>query len=444
MGRSGLAVAESAARSGDHVTVFDEKMLDTEVRLAEADRIYACGAELVSGWHGRLKGMKADLLVTSPGFTRNHPALLDALDAGMEVISEVEYAFRIAKAPIVAITGTNGKSTTTVLTYLMCKACGKDIYLCGNLSGSGYDELTLTEAAMRAGPDAILVAEISSYQLEWVQEFRPKVATILNVTPDHFDRHPDFEDYQRTKQRISAQMAEGDTVVFDPTAPGIAGWPLPDLVRKILVGPKTEVGTSWTEEYLLLRKNQLEARELALIGPYQIQNAAYAFELAKGALDGALEPTHVESILREFKGLDHRLQRVADINGVQVLNNSMCTNPAALKASSEAIRSRQIILLGGNMKNLEFDEVLQELGTKHKLILFGDPLPGTLQEQFGERFQACPDLKSAFEMAILEAEAGETIVLSPGCASSSPYANFRERGVAFMEIVRNWQEANRV
>ncbi|HRI44911.1 MAG TPA: Mur ligase family protein, partial [Fimbriimonadaceae bacterium] len=220
MGRSGIAIATEGRRRGALPTVFDEQSAETPSQFDAVERLQGQGIPIVTGWHGHLDAEEFDLLVASPGFRREHPAIRDMVRGGREVISEVEFAYRLAESPIVAITGTNGKSTTTALTWLLLRAAGADAVLCGNISGSGFDEVTLTEAAAM-GSGKVLVAEISSYQLEWVRDFRPRVAAITNITPDHLDRHPNFEDYRATKLRLFARMKRDDVVVANADEPSL-------------------------------------------------------------------------------------------------------------------------------------------------------------------------------------------------------------------------------
>ncbi len=211
LGRSGLAVAKAALAAGDSPHVFDAKPAD-DAKIKP--QVKALGAvPFTPGFAGKFSKQDFDQLVTSPGVDMRSPMLKEAQRNGIEVISEIEFAYRISKAPIIGITGTNGKSTTTVMTWLALKAAGQDAVLCGNIFGSGFDEIPLTEAAMQSKVDQVLVAEISSFQLEWVRDFRPRCAGITNISPDHLNRYDSFDQYANTKRRIFDRMGEGDTIV---------------------------------------------------------------------------------------------------------------------------------------------------------------------------------------------------------------------------------------
>ncbi len=464
MGRSGFTIANAAQKRGAIVTVYDEHAADTDDRMAAVEKLQGLGVNVVTGWHGRLKDEAFDLLVASPGFKREHPAIRDALSKNKEVISEVEFAYRISKAPIIAITGTNGKSTTTVMTWLILKGAEVDAVLCGNLSGSGYPELTLTEAADVSTENQVLVAEVSSYQLEWVKEFRPRVATITNVTPDHLDRHPDFEDYKNTKLRLFAKMGNGDVVVVNEHEPSLHTEDLERAVSKDVAlrvfssatepssheewGAATELSTRRQNGTLILNGKEVRLQDLPLIGDHNITNALQAWELATAFLAADSERRFVGMLrgLMEFKGLQNRMERLGEKNGVLLVNNSMCTNPRAVIVSSSSLPMRQHILMGGLTKNLDFSVVRDYLGHEnHQVYLFGDEAsssePEALGTQLGKKWPEFPTLESAFQAATQAARPGEAILLAPGCLSAYPYANFRERGDAFRRIAKEWLDS---
>ncbi len=441
MGVSGEAVARAVQVHGGVPTVFDQKPADTASIMPVIDRLQANGIEAIAGWHGHLDPNEFDCLVVSPGFPRAHPAIKDM--AGKPILSEVEFAGRIALAPILAITGTNGKSTTTVMLWSILKGAHQDAYLCGNIAGSGYPEMTLTEAAMTAGPESFLVAEISSYQLEFVSTFRPRVAAITNVTPDHMDRHPDFADYHATKMRIFDRIADEDRAVINLDEPSLS---IEEIQRKVQENRKiitfspsgNHIGNGQTRrdgENLILSGETVPIASLPLSGDHNLTNAMMAWEMAAAVVRpsiGMLEG------LREFRGLANRMEPLGEFRGVTVINNSMCTNPAAVIASSKSVPGRQHLLMGGITKNLDFQPVGEYLSsTPHAVYLFG-PDPARLQSMLGREWPAFQSMESAWHAATQAAAPGDTILLAPGCASADPYVNFRERGDAFKEMVRSW------
>jgi UDP-N-acetylmuramoylalanine--D-glutamate ligase len=359
-----------------------------------------------------------------------------------EVIGEVEFAFRIARDPIVAVTGTNGKSTTTVLTWVLLSAAGKDAVLCGNIAGSGYPEVTITDAALRGGD--VLVAEVSSFQLETIVSFRPFVAAITSLAPDHLDRHPTFEDYKRCKLRIFENMGAGDTVVLNADDSALGRSDVPEGPRRVKFSPSGSGASNGYSarvgDQLFLGGLQIKVESLPLLGEHNVANAMMAWELACAAIGEPTEGQAEEmlSALLKFKGLANRMELVGEKGGVIVVNNSMCTNPAAVVASSSGLKRRQRLILGGNRKQLDFTPVGDYLrGTTHSAYLFGPDTDG-LNSQLRGSWPSFPSMQDAFVAAVADAVAGDAVVLMPGCASAEPYSNFRERGDAFRAMAQEW------
>ena len=222
LGRSGLGVARAVLELGGTPTVFDEKQRDALAKPETATAAEKDGINLEFDWKGDIDPAKYAYLVLNPAVDSRHPVIKKVQASGLPVLSEIEFAYRIAVAPIVAITGTNGKSTTAVMTYLCLLECGEEAVLCGNIFGSGYPERPLTDAALSAHANRILVAEVSSFQLEWVDEFEPMSAGITNITPDHMDRYDRFEDYAAAKRNVFRRQRPSDTAVMrvnDPEVP---------------------------------------------------------------------------------------------------------------------------------------------------------------------------------------------------------------------------------
>ena len=449
MGRSGIGAAQAASRLGAHVTVYDEKSADTDERMAELDALAAQGIAVVTGWHGRLAGEPMDTVLASPGFRRDHPALRDALGAGTQIWSEVEFAYQIAKAPIIAITGTNGKSTLTAMTYLILEAAGARPILCGNISGSGYPELTLTEAAETGRAEDVLVAEISSYQLEWVTEFRPRVATVTNVTPDHFDRHPHFQDYFDTKMRIFAQMGEGDVAVWNADELSVPKASIQSRGAEILAfhgGPSEPTAglPTWSGQEIIWDGARFPLDQLPVLGTHNITNALQALCLSAAYL-GSVTEDQKQAMLASlscFQPLGHRMERLGSKSGVTIVNNSMCTNPGAVIASSKALSTPHTLLMGGVMKGLDFAPVGDYLRARPevKVVLFSE-FRDDLARSMNMEWPGEAGMDLAFSRAVEEARPGEIVMLAPGCASAYPYDNFRQRGEAFRALAKEWLES---
>ena len=339
LGRSGLAVARAAISRGATVTVYDETPREKLGKPELAEEAEGLGAKLVLGQSFPMSASEETIIV-NPAIDHRHPCLQSQKE---KVIGEVEFAYRISKAPIIAITGTNGKSTTTAMTVVALRAAGIDAILCGNIFGSGLPEMPLTDAADQSTPEQVLVAEISSFQLEWVRDFAPIAAAITTITPDHLDRYDSFEDYAATKLRIFENAAvkidarEQFYLILESTTGFKAIGE--HNVRNAVTAAALTVATL---EWLLSQESSMDA-----IQAYQRERES------KG--NQAMLPHNAIKALREFPGLAHRMQFVAEVQGVRYINNSMCTNPAAVVASIESLATEPVhVLVGGVNKDLPF------------------------------------------------------------------------------------------
>ncbi|MDR3688601.1 MAG: UDP-N-acetylmuramoyl-L-alanine--D-glutamate ligase [Fimbriimonas sp.] len=497
LGRSGLGVGKAALHIGAMPRVYDrqsEEDLGSNEVYAQAREV---GLPLFLGWEGKFDRDETDLIVSNPAVDMRHPALVRAVDDGIEVISEVEFAYRISKAPIVAITGTNGKSTTTVMTFLCLRASGEQPILCGNIYGSGYEEMTLTEAALSASPNQTLVAEVSSYQLEWARQFKPVSAGITNIWPDHLVRYTGFDEYAATKQRIFDRMDEdgfavvkaNDPVVVPPggRTSGYVSRRGRGAVERQSRTPRPTVLTfgatgehARVEETGIRILNQfVKLEDLPFAEPHNYVNACMAALLAYGLLkhrakadpesnaarlisdaeskelsrlraarsvyDGpprlethlALPSTVIDG-LKAFKGLAHRMELVGERDGIRVINNSMCTNPDAVIKSAQSVRDPAHLLIGGVNKGLDFRPVRHYLANhRHRAYLFGKDAQ-EIDKMLGGEYPIFDTLNEAFDAATGNAVGGEVIMLAPGCASFDQFSDFRDRGNVFMAIAKEW------
>lgn len=442
-GRSGQAAAQAALSAGASVTVLDERTAPSNP--ATEAMFSQLGVAVRWGFSGAATRNEFDVLVTSPGVRRDHPILVSSAKNGVEVIGEIELAFRISRAPIVAITGTNGKSTTTVMTWLCLKEAGASARLCGNIFGSGYEEVPLTLAACQAGPEEILVAEISSFQLEWISQFCPIVAGITNLSSDHQDRYASFDDYAATKHRIYSAMQEGVYVHRAGDAWTAARQLSLSVEHWTFGAPEAEAHVG--ADYLRILNARIPLNALPFHAPHDLQNAMMAGLMAAAAL--RITRPEIEEVetrilqgLSKFQGLAHRMQRVGEISGIEFINNSMCTNAAAIVASSRAVDKSQHLLVGGRDKQLDFSALRDYLdldGQRHRVYLFGSDA-ANIAAQIGGEWPEFSTLAEAFTAAAMAAKPGEAVMLAPGMASMDQFSDFRERGELFVHLAKEWQE----
>jgi UDP-N-acetylmuramoylalanine--D-glutamate ligase len=497
LGRSGLAIGKAALQLGAKPRVFDQKALENLPKRDAFDEAVAAGIDVTLGWDGVFDASQIDLIVTNPAVDRRHSALRAAVLDGIEVISEVEFAFRISRAPIVAITGTNGKSTTTVMTYICLKACGEQPVLCGNIFGSGYDEMAMTEAALQSTPEQTLVAEISSFQLEWVRGFKPVAAGITNIWPDHLDRYTGFEEYAATKHKLFDKMdgedfavvKANDPVVVPPGGKGTGYRPrrlrtassatASESKPTVLTFGATGEHAKVEEHELRLLNMHVRLEDLPFTEPHNYTNACMAALLAYGALKNrALRtpdsnagrliahaecsemtrlkagrtvydapipdvpvlamPIEIVEGLKQFHGLAHRMEWVGEKGGIRVINNSMCTNPDAVIKSASSVRDPAHLLIGGVNKGLDFKPLKHYLANhRHHAYLFGADAQ-QINEMLGGSYPVFDTMESAFDEATRKAVRGEVIMLAPGCASTDQFRDFRDRGIVFKAIAKEW------
>lgn len=443
-GRTGASVARFLVAAGARVSVTDSRMAPPGLEgLPKADELAGLA---LGGLDGELLG-QAELVVVSPGVPLDEPILRDAGTRGAEVIGDVELFGRYAPAPVVAITGSNGKSTVTTLVGAMLEAAGRRAAVGGNLGTPATDLL---------GPEPVdvFVVEVSSFQAEALDRFRPRVAALLNLSADHLDRHPDATAYFEAKWRLFRNLGRGDSAVLaadDPRvrkrAPG-----LPEGVRRVWFGqgaPEEDgagVASHNGEQWLVLDRGGeqvpvLPLAEWPLVGCPNRANAAAA--LAIGSALG-LDPVAMASALRGFSGLPHRLEAVAEINGVRYVNDSKGTNVGAVQAALNGLNEPFVWIGGGVDKGGEFASLVPALRDRCRRAVLMGPAGETIAAAVGDEVPVVRvgDMAEAVARATEMAQPGDTIVLSPGCTSFDRYPDFAARGADFRRAVRAQEAEN--
>jgi len=433
-GRSGRAASALLARLDAQVVLADDN--PDSVHPDDLDDVVASRVQLFLGPDvGPALLDRADGVVASPGIRLDHPVLARAREKGIPVIGELDLGARAARAPLVAVTGTNGKTTTVHwIAHILAKARLRAI-LCGNVG-------TALCRVVAEKPDWFVV-EVSSFQLETVERFRPRVAAILNIAPDHLDRHPTARDYLATKARITANQQGDDALVLN--ADDAAVWSVGSATEALVWGfsLKGEVGRGvfLAGSRIVARKAPGEApraiasaEEIALPGRHNLANALAA---AAAALLCGVEIEQVAEGLRDFRGVEHRLERVRERRGVLYVNDSKATNPASLEVALRSFERPIVLIAGGRGKGVAYEELAPLISSRvRRLILLGEEAPrmkaawGGLVPTF---FAA--DMEEAVAEAARSAEPGDVVLLSPACASFDMYRNYEERGRHFKRIV---------
>jgi UDP-N-acetylmuramoylalanine--D-glutamate ligase len=385
-----------------HVVGFDRR------EDVDAGRLREAGVEVVLGADDPELLDGVDLLVKSPGVPPAAPLVAAARERGVTVWSEVELGFRLLANPILGVTGTNGKTTTSELLGDIFRAAGKDVAVAGNVGRP----LTGLDGAL--GKGAWIVCELSSFQLEDVDTFRPHIAILLNLAPDHLDRHGTFEDYRVAKLRIFENQTAEDVAVV-PRGFGT----IPGEARRI--------------EFSL--EDELPA-EPSIPGEHNRENAAAATAAARAA---GIPDDAIAAALSAFAGVPHRLELVREVAGVRFVNDSKATNPEAAERALSAYPPGIRLILGGSRKGIPFARLAKRAAASGvaQAYLIGDSADEIAEALAAEgvRFTYSRDLPTAVKDAFRDADPGEVVLLSPACASYDQFRDFEERGERFRELV---------
>ncbi|MEW6171465.1 MAG: UDP-N-acetylmuramoyl-L-alanine--D-glutamate ligase [Bacillota bacterium] len=435
-GKSGVAAARFLATKKADVALTDIK---TAAELPEAA---ALGVKTFLGAYPPVAGF--DLVVVSPGVPLTVEPVVEAREQGIEVTGELELAFRLTSAPVVAITGTNGKTTTTALIGEIFRTAGWRTLVAGNI---GTPLISVVESDT---PPDVIVAEVSSFQLETTRLFRPRVGVILNVTPDHLDRHRTMADYAAAKARIFVNQGEGDATVLnldDPLTAAMKGRS-PALELFFSRRHNLESGAFVRNDKLIFAHQRALMEicgvgEISIPGAHNLENALAAVAAA-GFMD---VPAHVIGrTLQDFKGVTHRLEFVDEIDGVRYVNDSKGTNPDAAIKALEAYDRPIVLIAGGRNKGSRFDTFAAKVKEKARvLVVLGESAEeiATAAAAAGVNliFRA-KGFKEAVHIAREAARPGDVVLLSPACASWDMFRNYEERGELFKQTVR--EIANRI
>jgi UDP-N-acetylmuramoylalanine--D-glutamate ligase len=433
LGKSGVASALFMKAHGARVTVSDTKSGD-ELRN-EIPVLLDNGITVETGGHGDRTFRGQDLIVVSPGVPVDAPPLVQARSLGETVIGEVELAAQFLPGPIVAITGSNGKTTTTTLTGEILTAAGFPALVGGNI---GTPAISLAE---RAKPGTLIVLEISSFQLETIQSFRPKVAVVLNVTPDHLDRHRTFEIYAEAKARIFENQQPEDRAVLNADDPTCVAMAKKTRSQVFWFSRQKEVERgAWVRAGNIVfrdasgQREILQVSEIPLKGAHNLENVLAA--VSAGVLMGCA-PEKIRRAVHDFKAVEHRLEFVASIRGVDYYNDSKATNVDATLKALESFPANIHLILGGKDKGSDYTVLNDLLRKRVKRIYTIGAAAAKIESQIqGPEVVQAETLENAVRKASTLAEPGDVVLLAPACASFDQFKSYEHRGRVFKDLVR--------
>jgi UDP-N-acetylmuramoylalanine--D-glutamate ligase len=418
---------------GAKVTVSDAKA--EEQLRGEIPGLLDKGIVVETGKHGERTFRDQDLIVVSPGVPNDVPQLQNARRLGIPVIGEIELSARYLQGQIIAITGSNGKTTTTTLTGEVIAAGGRKALVGGNI---GTPAITFVE---QSSPETWVVLEISSFQLETIETFRPHIAAILNVTPDHLDRHGSMENYIAAKARIFENQSERDFAVLnadDATTAGM-GAGLKSQVYWFSRRKEVERGAFVRGGRIVFRdakgeRDIMAADEMTLKGLHNLENVLAA--VAMGSLAG-IEPAAIRQAVKDFKAVEHRLEYVTTIRGVQYFNDSKATNVDATIKALESFPGRIHLILGGKDKGSDYTVLNELLRERVKKVYTIGAAAEKIEGQIAGVVEMVPagTLDAAVKKAAETAEAGDIVLLAPACASFDQFQSYEQRGRAFKDTV---------
>ena len=429
--RTGESLCNFLLRRGARVKISERKPRNELDRsLTEIENK---GVQVEAGKHSTESFTEADLIVPSPGVPWI-PELEKAKDKGIRILSEIELAYHFLKGRIVGITGTNGKSTTATLTHKILKDGGLNAFLAGNIG------TPLIQFVEDSQDNHVYVTEVSSFQLKHIERFRASISVFLNVSPDHLDWHSSFDDYLESKKRLLFTQQEDDIAVLNHDDPLIHA-----LIEKVkpevyTFSRQTEVhkGCFLRGDWVILKDRQenklMPASDIPLFGIHNLENVMASALV--GHILGIPLPRIRESIVN-FRGLEHRLEKIATLGGIEFYNDSKATNVDAAMKSIQSFDRKIILILGGRDKGGDFKKLRQPVADRvKKAILIGEArekIKKTLEGYVP--LETVSYLKEAVRLGHSEAEAGEVVLLAPACTSFDMFQNFEERGKAFKREV---------
>ena len=434
LARTGVATALFCAARGARVTATEER---PESQIAEtAAKLRAAGVALELGGHAAGTFTQQDLIVPSPGVFPTMPALAAARAAGIPVWSEIELAWRFLRGRMVCITGSNGKTTTTSLAGHILETAGVPVQVAGNI---GTPLISRVDVSSDTG---FTVVEASSFQLESIAAFRPDIAVLLNLTPDHLDRHGTFEAYGRAKMRIFENQTEDDAAILNADDPALAAYaPSRPEVFWFSRQKRIASGCFVRDDEIVFRRDGTETvllrrRDIGLRGNHNVENVLAAAAAAR--LVG-IDPKAIAEGVRTFAGVEHRIEFVAAISGVEYFNDSKATNVDATLKALDAFPGNVLLILGGKDKGCDYTLLRDALQRHARMALLIGSAADKIEEQItgAVPVERAGTMAHAVEIAAQRAQPGDIVLLAPACASFDQFESYEHRGRVFKQLVRD-------
>jgi len=430
LGVSGYSAAKLASSLGANVFVSDSK---SDINDSYMKELTNMGVDIELGLHSE-KILNSDLIIKSPGIPNDIEIIQSILDSKTEVISEIEFAYRMSDLKIIAITGTNGKTTTVTCLYEVLKK-KFNVVKSGNI-GTPFSEIIYKENKYKTLDTDFCILELSSFQIDDIDTFKPDIAMILNISPDHLDRYADFSDYSKSKMDLFKNMKDSDLIIYNHDDNILCD----EVEKRDKMFTAYSLNKNFSIFYLkdkkiesVHSKKNLHIDECELSGIHNISNFIGVATIASHL---GLDDKDIFQSLKMFKGLHHRFEIFKQVDGIKFINDSKATNIASVKVAIESIDRNIVLIMGGLPKESDFSEIIQYSKSIKSIIAYGvasDDIYNSLSD-------SCKVLKiEKFEQAINSAidlaKRGDSVLMSPGCSSYDQFKNFEERGNFFKSIV---------
>lgn len=434
-GESGVGTAILGLRKGYEVFVSDKG----EIKREYKNVLEHYGIDWEEKNHSKEKILNADVVMKSPGIPDTVSLIVDLVDKGIPVISEIEFASLFTDARIIGITGSNGKTTTTMLTHHILKGDGLNVGMAGNI-GDSFAKMVAEKVC------ECYVLEISSFQLDGIVDFKPHIAILTNITPDHLDRYDyKFENYVASKFRIAKNQTDGDFLIYDADDEVIVSWlakhPVKSIVMPFSIQKELEQGAFLKDNEIVIKINneiiKMKTSTLALEGKHNLKNTMAASLAAK--LVGIRKQT-IRDCVANFQGVEHRLEKVLKIQHVQYINDSKATNVNATYFALDSMSAPTVWIVGGVDKGNNYKELMPLVREKVKAIICLGTDNSKIVDAFGNVVDLLVEtyaMEEAVKVAYKIAERGDTVLLSPACASFDLFKNYEDRGNQFKEAIKN-------